>query len=145
MEMHGLTGWSFQFDDASSRAGQCQYGIRVISMARQYCLEVSEDEWVDTLLHEIAHAIVGPGHWHDEVWERKARELGCTAERCHSVAFATPNHIISCPKCGWAGQRIKRTRGLIYRQCRSAVLYEPISNKRWAEAQNRSQARIQAS
>ena len=39
----------------------------------------------DTLLHEIARAIVGPGHAHDAVWRTAARRIGCTAKRCSTV------------------------------------------------------------
>ena len=44
----------------------------------------SDDEVLDTILHEIAHALVGPQHGHDAVWRAKAREIGCTGERCVS-------------------------------------------------------------
>ncbi len=44
----------------------------------------SEDEVLDTILHEIAHALVGPQHGHDAVWRAKAREIGCSGERCVS-------------------------------------------------------------
>jgi SWI/SNF-related matrix-associated actin-dependent regulator 1 of chromatin subfamily A len=37
-----------------------------------------EQQFKDTILHEIAHAIVGPHHGHDEVWRGKAVEIGCT-------------------------------------------------------------------
>lgn len=31
---------------------------------------------MDTVAHEVAHALVGPAHGHDAVWRRKAVELG---------------------------------------------------------------------
>lgn len=36
-----------------------------------------KNEIVNTVLHEIAHAIVGPNHGHDDIWKAKAREIGC--------------------------------------------------------------------
>ena len=42
----------------------------------------SLDQVRDTILHEIAHALVGPGHGHDAVWKRKCREVGARPERC---------------------------------------------------------------
>ena len=38
----------------------------------------------DTLLHEIAHAIAGPGHGHDAVWQTAAR--GASAARRSAAA-----------------------------------------------------------
>lgn len=36
----------------------------------------------DTILHEIAHALVGPNHCHDLVWKAKCLEIGATPRRC---------------------------------------------------------------
>ena len=36
----------------------------------------------NTLLHEIAHALAGHEHNHDEVWKATARSIGCDGCRC---------------------------------------------------------------
>lgn len=138
MVQHGLKGWSFQFDDAARRAGACSHSTRVISLAREYCIEVSEPEWTDTILHEIAHALVGPDHHHDAVWKSTARAIGCTGDRCHSVSFARPRYILSCPRCRWAATRFRRKRGLVCRECNANLVYDPYSAARWARMRNAS-------
>jgi len=35
----------------------------------------------NTVLHEIAHAIVGNEHYHDRVWKECAQRIGCTGDR----------------------------------------------------------------
>ena len=40
----------------------------------------------DTILHEMAHALVGQVHGHDAVWQ--AQVLGCSGRRCHDVQLA---------------------------------------------------------
>ena len=130
---HRLRGWSFQFDDAASRGGICRSDIRVISMSRQYCLKAAEAEWTDTLLHEVAHALVGPEHHHDSVWKRKAAEIGCTSDRCHSVTFSRPNWIVSCPRCSWARTCDRRRRNTVCRHCRCSVAYRPYSDALWEQ------------
>lgn len=137
MARHGLEGWSFQYDDASKRAGACSYDTKVISMAREYCLRAPETERLDTILHEIAHALVGPEHHHDAVWQRTARQIGCGAERCHDVDFARPRYIVSCPQCKWAVTRNRRQRGLACRQCHSRIVYTMFSDELWAQARKR--------
>ena len=134
MARHGLEGWSFQFDDAMTRAGVCRYDTKVISMAREYCLRTPEPEWTDTLLHEIAHALAGRQHHHDAVWQQVARQIGCGAERCHDVEFAQPRYIVSCPRCRWAHTRNRRQRGLACRHCDSPVVYRPYSDDLWDQA-----------
>lgn len=41
------------------------------------------EEIENTILHEIAHAIVGVGHGHRLKWQEKAIELGVTWKRIY--------------------------------------------------------------
>ncbi len=102
-------GWVFGFDLATSRAGVCRYAERRIDLSVSYCLAATRAEIEDTVLHEIAHAIVGPRHNHDALWKAKAREIGCAGERCHRVQHSTPKWIGECG-CGqqWFRQTLQR-------------------------------------
>ncbi len=138
MAQHGLKGWSFQYDDASRRAGVCNYVTKVIGMARQYCLEADEKERTNTILHEIAHALVGPKHNHDKVWKETARAIGCSGDRCHNVTFAPARYIVSCPRCGLAIKRDRRLKGAICKACRVPLAYAPYSEEAWQASQRRA-------
>ena len=116
---HDLEGWSFQFDDASGRAGACNFDTQVIGLSLLYCLNSTDSELKETILHEIAHALAGPQHQHDRVWKEIARSIGCSGERlCSAPAFAPPRYIVSCPACGWALRRNVRRRGQVCAKCR---------------------------
>lgn len=101
--------WSFGFDLAPSRAGVCRYAERRIELSVSYCLAATRAEIEDTVLHEIAHAIVGPRHNHDAVWKAQARAIGCAGERCHRVQHSTPRWVGECG-CGqqWFRQTLQR-------------------------------------
>ena len=101
--------WTFGFDLAPSRAGVCRYNESRIDLSVSYCLAASRAEIEDTILHEIAHAIVGPRHNHDAVWKAKAREIGCIGERCHRVQHSVPKWVGECG-CGqqWFRQTLQR-------------------------------------
>lgn len=103
------SGWEFGFDLATSRAGVCRYVEQRIDLSVSYCLAATRAEIEDTVLHEIAHAIVGPRHNHDAVWRAKAREIGCAGERCHRVQHSTPKWVGECG-CGqqWFRQTLQR-------------------------------------
>jgi predicted SprT family Zn-dependent metalloprotease len=79
---HGLHDWSAALDRAKTRAGACRFGRRQITLSAALTRLHSEVEVRDTILHEIAHALAGPGHGHDEVWRAIAVQIGCSGDRC---------------------------------------------------------------
>jgi len=102
MNQHGLHDWTFQFDNAKRRFGQCRFGTRTISLSAPLVKINDEARIRNTILHEIAHALVGAGHGHDYVWRMKARAIGCDGERCATGSdIAIPAHswIGTCPSC----------------------------------------------
>ena len=59
--------------------------MQQVELSVSFVLRATWSDIRDTLLHEIAHAIVGPGHGHDALWQTAARRIGCTAKRCSTV------------------------------------------------------------
>ena len=77
---HGLKEWSVRIssDPNQPYLGICMHRDKSIIINAHHCDIHPDKEVEDTVYHECAHAIVGPGHGHDSIWEAKARELGCT-------------------------------------------------------------------
>lgn len=127
-ESFGLTqmGWSFKFDRAKRRAGCCFYNTKTVSLS-YYLVEqnnfIVTDNVKNILLHEIAHALVGPNHGHDDIWRKKALEIGCDGMRCHSMKFAMAAFVYSC-ECGKCqlNRHRRLTRDLICRECKSLLV-----------------------
>jgi len=82
---HGLEHWHVTTDRAKTRAGVCRFAARTISLSAPLTRLHDEVEVRDTILHEIAHALVGPAHGHDDVWRAKAMSIGCSGERTVST------------------------------------------------------------
>ncbi len=120
IDQHGLTGWRVDFDTAKRRAGVCRYEKRVIGLSAPLTRLHDEMEVRDTVLHEIAHALVGPGAGHGPAWVARARAIGCSGERCvpadapkvsgawvgvcsggHTLErHKRPERVIGCGRCG---------------------------------------------
>jgi predicted SprT family Zn-dependent metalloprotease len=115
---HGLPGWSFGFNRSKLHMGQCQYGPRLIMLSVHF-VELNGDEAVlDTLLHEIAHALVGPGHGHDAAWQSKCREVGAKPERLsYEVNMPVGPWQAVCPCCGRLHDRHRRPKHMVGWSC----------------------------
>jgi predicted SprT family Zn-dependent metalloprotease len=131
---HNLEHWSFQFDHATKRTGCCNYRTRVISLAHAYARYAADKEIDDTLLHEMAHALVGQAHGHDQVWRAQAVALGCSGQRCHDVQFTPPRYIVTCDKACWVTTADRRQRGAVCRMCHGPVRYTTYTEERWQQA-----------
>src|SRR4051812_50225210 len=81
LDEHGLADWRVVFDRAKRRAGVCRPGTRETGLSGPLTALHPESEVRDTLLHEIAHALVGPRHGHDEVWRATAGRIRCSGLR----------------------------------------------------------------
>lgn len=79
---HGLPGWRIEFDNAKRRAGVCKHGSRTIGLSSALTRLHSEAEVRETILHELAHALAGPAHQHDDVWRQIAVSIGSNGSRC---------------------------------------------------------------
>jgi hypothetical protein len=75
------SGWKFAFDRAQKRLGLCTYTTRTISLGAAYAASATMDAIEQTLLHEIAHALVGHSVGHGPVWKRQAKAIGHSGDR----------------------------------------------------------------
>ncbi len=78
MARHGLVGWTFGFADSKRQLGVCKYHRKRIEIAEYYARNSPADSVLDTLLHEIAHALAGPTARHGPAWKAVAVRLGAT-------------------------------------------------------------------
>ena len=108
MSQHGLNEWSFQFDHAKKRFGYCSYREKTISLSK-HLTELNDEFHVkDTILHEIAHALVAGEKTslrvhHGKEFMRKCVEIGATPQRCYPKEVIKPKDYkwkAVCKNCG---------------------------------------------
>jgi predicted SprT family Zn-dependent metalloprotease len=128
LELHGLwqAGWRFTLDSAVRRAGVCRYRRKVVSLSRHYVelnLKERENDVIDTILHEIAHAIAGSGHGHDDHWKDCCLIVGAKPVRCYDagvVVMPKEKWAATCDGCGHIYRRhrkLKLGRSLYCTKC----------------------------
>jgi predicted SprT family Zn-dependent metalloprotease len=110
---HGLPDWSLGFNRGKRAMGWCLYGSRTIELSVHFVERNSAEVIRDTLLHEIAHALVGEGHGHDVVWKRKCLEIGARPERLsYEVNMPDGRWQARCGQCGLLHHRHRRPKWL---------------------------------
>ena len=124
MAAHGLIGWEFGLNTNVRRAGVCFYPQRGnpgrIELSAHFVERNPDEEVRDTILHEIAHALVGPRHGHDAVWRAKCVEIGARPDRCYGEEIAMPagRWKARCLGCGRGFDRHRRPPRLTGWYCR---------------------------
>lgn len=104
MREYGLTqaGWTFRWGRGKNLFGLCSHRKQEISLSAPITALNSVVEVRDTILHEIAHALVPPTEGHGKAWQRKAREIGANPSRTYDAEVVTPEgkYTLECPNCG---------------------------------------------
>lgn len=120
---HGLISWSFEFKNSTRRLGVCWHGRSLITLAIPYVLLNNRKVIKDTILHEIAHALLPASfHGHGRAWQIKAIEIG-----------AVPVAKMIDPEYKRAGQRNAANGMLSYKEARKLLDASIIDQQQFNE------------
>lgn len=103
MEKYGLfsNGWKWGFNNRSTSAGITHWGKEnKITLSNRFISseKTTIQDIQNTILHEIAHALVGPHNKHNDIWKTKALEIGCNGKVCCNNFNENYNYTIKCTK-----------------------------------------------
>jgi hypothetical protein len=118
-------GWTFSFNNRKRALGLCDYRRRTIYLSR-YIIENGSREmsgWVNTMVHEIAHAFAGDKfgkYGHCWLWKSLFISLGGSGLRCSNDTIVYGNleekpvskYTLICDNCGrqTPSHKIKRRK-----------------------------------
>lgn len=117
--LHLDASWSFGFDNAKRRAGQCDYTRKRITVSRYLAARFDDDDVHQILLHEVAHALAGSKAGHGARWLSTARELGYVGGRTHAgeTAVELAPWVGTCPAGHIAYRHRRPTRAASCVKC----------------------------
>lgn len=82
----------------------------------------SDSDFKETFMHEMAHALTGPGNGHNEKWRMKCIELGIEPKRISRDRInINHNYEVWCPECEVMLCERDRKTDSICKRCRSKV------------------------
>lgn len=85
MRAHGLNGsWHFKWNNRKTALGlaQVKNGQKTIQLSKILTLHAAREDVIQTIGHEIAHAIVGVGKGHGPEWRAQMRNMGLVPKVC---------------------------------------------------------------
>ena len=121
LRQHGLRGWTFGLAHTKRRLGVCKYLTKRIEIAEYHARNNPPAVVLDTLRHEIAHAIAGPAAGHGPAWKVVAIRLGATPRACdnsHETVVTPGDWQATCPACTRTSYRYRRPTSLSGYRCR---------------------------
>lgn len=105
-----LKGWKLVWDKRpEKRAGQCRHRLKEIGISIKVAKARNIKGTINTVRHEIAHAVAGSGHGHNQIWRDMCKLTGAKQERCYnfnevdenklSYKARTPKYTATCKNC----------------------------------------------
>ena len=82
-----------------NKLGYYQHGTNKIVIDEHYAEHASEAEVMNTLIHEMAHAIAEQNNetekriWHGDLWKQINGQLGGDSERYHQGSYQKPAYV----------------------------------------------------
>ena len=125
-----LDHWTIAMDRPKTRLAQCDYNMKKITVSFHLLRGPTCDEkkMRNTILHELAHAIVGPNNGHGEVWQKMALRIGCDGKRCSSMDVVNASYVYECPKKCFSQtyHRRPKTENKICKKCKSIPILKVL-------------------
>lgn len=110
LNYHELYSWQIGFCEDKTTVAWCLHAQRRIDFSLHFLPHLNYADARETMLHEIAHALVGGGHGHDAVWKAKALSIGSNGNRCADIEVEGP--IIGVCPAGHKSYRHKITNNV---------------------------------
>lgn len=128
---YSLDGWTLIINTRmTSFLGRCKSTRKEIHVAKWVLDNVGSERAINTLRHEVAHALT-PGDHHGMLWKEKCRELGADPLRkadldddlIPSRANRTYRWIATCTRCdtGWLYTRKPRWNSGTHSGCPGVI------------------------
>lgn len=95
--------WKLEFISQKKMLGRCQYVPKTIQINKFWCAVLTEEEILDTIKHEIAHAYCfehGNDDNHGNNWKVAAVKIGAKPYACYAGSIKPPVRYKAKCDCG---------------------------------------------
>jgi predicted SprT family Zn-dependent metalloprotease len=133
LDQFGLTDWTFVLGSYKRCLGRCYTHSKIISVSEWHAAADTPEQVLETVRHEIAHALVPDIKGHGPEWQTAAIKAGCKdiAAKCTDRSLTSPpgKFYAICSSClirhTWLKQP-KRTARFRCKKCRTELIPVPV-------------------
>lgn len=109
LEEHAGPGWKFRWDKRSvRRVGACRFQTKTITISSKFLPHLSDTQVMETILHEVGHAVAGHSAGHGPLWRMAVRRIGGNPNR--TLAVDVPDEHYAWVGTCRAGHTVRRHR-----------------------------------
>lgn len=104
LEKHDLRGWKAYWSGMRKSLAETDHREKQIVFSKYFISKASFEEFVGVALHEITHAMLGPGYGHGDEFVELCREISGSDEYAvPSANFDISRYMFTCPECNYSG------------------------------------------
>lgn len=101
---NGLGDWQLKLNNKRTSLAETDHTEKTIHYSKHFLVVADREQLTGVTLHEAAHALVGQGHGHNEVFVKKCKEISPNEDYAQrAVSIPLRKYILTCPKCGQTG------------------------------------------
>ena len=106
---NGLGDWKIDLNKGRKSLADTYHKDKRISFSRSFITVATKEQFVGVTLHEIAHAMLGPGYGHGKEFVELCTKISPNPDYAtHSADVRIGMYIYECPNCNYGGASNKR-------------------------------------
>lgn len=117
-------GWGYGYENWKRTIGRCYYRDKTLVFSLPFIDNNPLDKMVDTVRHEIGHALAGPLAGHGPGWKALAEIVGYVPRHCSTMDLEIPCKYKAVCVCGHVARWHRKPRGTHYR-CKCRRIFTP--------------------
>ena len=104
LRKHGLNDWSVQIFGKRSVLGEAWHKQKTIKISKFFVYVANAEQFEGIVLHEVAHALLGPGFGHGEEFVATCTRISRNNRYAtESSSFKIHRYRFTCPRCEFVG------------------------------------------
>lgn len=117
MKEKGLDEWNIIFHEQEATIAETSHHFKTIGFNMNFIIIADKQSFEGVLMHEIAHALLGPGKGHGREFKKLCKEISVdTTFACSKVNMLIEKYIVFCPECNYTGS-INKNKDLYCAKC----------------------------